>query len=125
MKGITPVIAIIILLLITVSLAGMGWTYISQYAGGLTAYQIDIVDSFCIGSGEVRIIVKNIGTGGIDVSEISVTNFTTGAQITTETWNVVVIGEQETSTMSHSCSGDCRYRLHGGAGIAKTVILNC
>ena len=48
-KGITPVIAIIVLLLITVALSGMAWAYFMQYYSGLTNNQIEIADAYCSG----------------------------------------------------------------------------
>jgi len=45
MKGVTPIIAIIILLLITISLAGVAYTYLSGYFTGATAKVIQLRDS--------------------------------------------------------------------------------
>jgi len=65
-KGITPIIAVIILLLITVALAGLAWTFLSGYFSGMTAQNIQIVDYSCSG-GTTRVIIRNAGTQSIDM----------------------------------------------------------
>jgi flagellin-like protein len=84
MKGITPIIAIIVLLLITVAMAGAGWTYLSGYTEGLISKQIDIVDSFCVGGNQVKIVVKNMGTGTLGTDEIVVIDRETGQALNDE-----------------------------------------
>ena len=82
MKAITPIIAIIVLLLITISLAAAGWTFLSGYTGSLLSKQIDISGSVCVGGDRVKIFVKNIGTASISTDEISVIDKDTGNPIT-------------------------------------------
>jgi len=67
MKGVTPIVAIIILLLITIALAGAAYTYLSQYFTGLTGKVIQMQDFLCVPGGtgnayNVTITFKNIGT---------------------------------------------------------------
>ncbi|MBI4020481.1 MAG: hypothetical protein HY367_04055, partial [Candidatus Aenigmarchaeota archaeon] len=64
MKGITPIIAIIILLLITIALAGAAYTYLNIYFQGSTAKSISLVDITCNG-GRVSAIITNIGTQSV------------------------------------------------------------
>jgi flagellin-like protein len=78
MKGITPIIAIIVLLLITVAMAGAGWTYLSGYTEGLVSKQIYIVDSFCVGGDQAKIVVKNTGTGTLRTGDVLVIDKATG-----------------------------------------------
>ncbi len=78
MKGITPIIAIIVLLLITVAVAGSAWTYLQQYVGGLTSSQMEVVDYFCVGGNQAKILVRNTGTAGINTADISVIDTETG-----------------------------------------------
>lgn len=66
-KGITPIIAVIILLLITVALAGLAWTFLSGYFTGMTAQNIQLVDYSCSGS-TVRVIIRNAGTQTITMA---------------------------------------------------------
>ena len=66
MKGVTPIVAIIILLLITIALAGAAYTYLSGYFQGLTGKVMQMQDFQCIAKTgdtyDVKIIFKNIGT---------------------------------------------------------------
>ena len=64
MKGISTVIATILMLMITISLAGTAYLYIS----GAFTQQIqglEVVDSFCSGGTAAKISFRNIGTVGI------------------------------------------------------------
>lgn len=66
MKGVTPVIAIIILLLITVSLAGLAWTYLSGVLTGKTEGSFIIIPNgvFCEadgGNNHIKVWIQNTG----------------------------------------------------------------
>jgi flagellin-like protein len=76
-KGITPIIATIILLLITVALAGLAWTFLSGYYTGMTAKNIQLVDFSCTG-GTARVIIRNAGTESINTAACA----TTGTVVT-------------------------------------------
>ena len=67
-KGITPIIAVIILLLITVALAGMAWAFLSGYFTGMTGKTIAVVDYSCIGGTTAQVIIRNSGTQAITLS---------------------------------------------------------
>jgi len=91
MKAITPVIAIIVLLLITVAIAGAAWTYISGYWSGTTGKQVEVTDAFCVGTDQAKILVKNIGTESLNTGEIRVMDKASGSDISDEThWMVNV-----------------------------------
>ena len=62
MKGITPIIAIIILLLITISLAAAAWTFLTGYFTGLTTGTIELSQPTCLSGTIPFAVVKNIGT---------------------------------------------------------------
>ena len=66
-KGITPIIAVIILLLITVALAGLAWTFLSGYFTGMTAQNIQLIDYSCAGN-TVRVIIRNAGSQSITMT---------------------------------------------------------
>ena len=86
MKGITPIISIIILLLITIGLASAAWTYMSGYMSGLMSRVLDVSSSpSCIGGTQVTFIARNAGTNNIGAQSIQCMNMDTG---TTEalTW---------------------------------------
>jgi len=67
MKGITPIISIIILLLITIGLAGAAWTYMSGYFSGLTARYIEVGYSYCDGN-VAKIMLTNRGTSPLPLN---------------------------------------------------------
>lgn len=73
MKGVSTVIATILMLIITIALAGMAYMYI---AGVFTARTqgIEVVDAYCV-EGTVdnaTLVVRNIGTTTIDTDGITV-----------------------------------------------------
>jgi len=84
LKAITPVISIIILLLITVALAGASWSFISGYWSGMTGKQIEVTDSFCVGGDRGKVFIKNIGSGDIRTADVRVIDKETGIDITSE-----------------------------------------
>jgi flagellin-like protein len=65
-KGITPIISIIVLLLITVSLAGAAYLFLSGYVGGLTGRAIQVTGT-CLGGSSAFITVTNLGNQQIDL----------------------------------------------------------
>lgn len=85
MKGISPIIATIIILLVTIAIAGAAYSYISVIWSGTTE-GIQRVDSSCL-NGNATITFKNIGTKAIDSvtvmrtspSTLSVTNISPSA----------------------------------------------
>jgi len=86
-KGVTPIIAIIILLLITVALAGAAWTYLQAYMGALIGKSIEVTDAFCINNNEAVVLIRNSGTQSfVPSDEITVINATTGTVVSV-TWS--------------------------------------
>ena len=88
MKGITPIISIIILLLITIGLASAAWTYMSGYMTGLLSRALDVSSSpNCIGGTIVSFIVKSIGTNNVGTQSINCLNLDSGAtEVLTWQW---------------------------------------
>ncbi len=132
-KGITPIIAIIVLLLITVALAGAAWTYLSGYMTGLTGKSYDIRDAFCVTGDTGVIMLSNTGTLNISVSEISIIDIETGvdaggvwtkADGTTATTVIPVNGMARWSD-SGTCGTSCSYRVVGGTARAQVANINC
>jgi flagellin-like protein len=132
-KGITPIIAIIVLLLITVALAGAAWTYLSGYLGGLTGKSVEIRDYFCVGANNNNptIIVANTGTLSLSTSEISIIYTTTGVQpngrwsFINGTYGLTEIpanGLAKWNSTAITCSPSCTFRVV--AGTAKAQIAN-
>jgi flagellin-like protein len=139
MKGITPIIAIIVLLLITVALAGVAWTYLQGYIGGLTSKSIEVTDYFCLTSNDAPVIfVANRGTSVIDVSEISVIDTSDGSVVSTKSeWtdaggsNIDEIGINELGkwtdggTSPMSCEDGCTFRVIAGGSRAQVARIVC
>ncbi len=67
-KGITPIISIIILLLITIGLAASAYTFMSGYFGTMTGTSIQAT-GVCVGGTDdyALITVTNIGTASISM----------------------------------------------------------
>ncbi|MBI4176430.1 MAG: LamG domain-containing protein [Candidatus Aenigmarchaeota archaeon] len=69
MKAVTPIVAIIAVLLIAVAMAGLVYSYLSAYSDVFTGKKIGIVERpFCFG-GTANIFVQNIGTKPIDIPQ--------------------------------------------------------
>ena len=64
MKGISAVIATILMLMITIALAGMAYMYISGIFTSRTGKVIDLIDSYCSGT-TIYLVIKNSGTMNI------------------------------------------------------------
>jgi flagellin-like protein len=126
MKGITPIISIIILLLITIGLASAAWTYMSGYMTGLLSRALDVSSSpSCIGGITVSFIVKNIGTNNVGAQSVNCLNLDSGLTETL-TWQwlngtnagtpVLPPGTSIMATMVKPCTSTgiantCKYEL--------------
>ncbi|MBI4175847.1 MAG: hypothetical protein HY518_01470, partial [Candidatus Aenigmarchaeota archaeon] len=58
----------IILLLITIALAGAAYTYLSIYFQGSTAKTIQVSDAFCASGGVATVVLSNVGTQTLTIS---------------------------------------------------------
>ncbi len=136
-KGITPIIAIIVLLLITVALAGTAWTYLSTYMSNLTGNSYEVTDSFCTTSDVGVVMLANTGTRDILVSDITVLDQSTGIAVTTGAWThangtgsiteipVGGLGRWEDGGACGS-GNSCTYRITAGnRGRALTASILC
>ncbi len=81
MKGITPIISIIILLLITIGLASAAWTYMSGYLTNLTSRTLGVTPASCIGGTQVTFLVRNAGTNNIGSNTINVLDMSNGSPV--------------------------------------------
>ncbi|MBD3156148.1 MAG: hypothetical protein GF368_05900 [Candidatus Aenigmarchaeota archaeon] len=64
-KGVSAIIATIILLMITIALAGTAYIYMSGMIGGRTNKAISLLDASCSGT-TITLVVSNDGTVDID-----------------------------------------------------------
>ncbi len=133
-KGITPIIAIIILLLITIALAGAAYSYISTYWESVTSKNIQIANKFCTGGNTANIIIKNMGTSQVTLADIVIMDTITGTPVNGDwttidgTQPIITLDQSETGKFNVTCPGYCTYRfIYGGAvGVgAQTVSVAC
>lgn len=114
-KGITPIISIIILLLITIGMAAAAWTYMGNYFSGLIGKSLDITSQRCVDGTDGMIIVKNIGTEDINVdSDIMVMQGST------------VLGDADINwcEQADACASDTIDEIDAGS-FAKAIIAGC
>ena len=103
MKGISVIIATIILVVITIGLVATAYIYISGLITGSTAKNIELVYASCNrvdGTGNMTIIVKNIGTTTFSPSNISV--FVDGSKksVTWDPSTDLSVGDSTSTTVS-------------------------
>jgi len=70
MKGVSAIIATILMLVITIGLAGTAYVYISGMLTGKTAKTISLLDASCTGS-NIVIVISNDGTQNIAATELA------------------------------------------------------
>lgn len=88
MKGITPIISVIILLLITIGLASAAWTYMSGYMSNLTSRVFETSAPSCIQGTTVTFLVRNAGTGTMSTVNLVGMDLNTGLSVTISWTNV-------------------------------------
>ena len=130
MKGISTVIATILMLMITIALAGTAYLYIS----GAFTQQIqglELVDSFCIGT-SVTLSLRNVGTDTISSFSCTQTapSGDAGAPCTsTASPQSVTIQPGQTANLVDICSGttprSCVYRLIPPSGRSVVATASC
>ena len=142
-KGITPIIAILVILLITVAIAGSAWIYISTYYSGMTSEAVEITSIDCTAAG-ARIYMHNIGTDSFYVNTIGITREVVSGDCTYEnstgdvfvsaainiTWDRTQIGPGEIGIFTDiECTKSlnattARYTILAGGRVQK-VQMNC
>jgi len=128
MKGISTVIATLLMLLITIALAGMSYMYISGVFTTETQ-GIEIADSWC-SVGTITLRIRNLGTTVIAASGISVTQTApTGDTAVPATCCSAAIEAGQTQLYTDSCSGtgarNCVYRLTPPMGRSIEAMVSC
>jgi flagellin-like protein len=133
-KGITPVIAIIVLLLITVALAGMAWNYLQAYWTHILGKNMQVMDSYCIAGNEGVIILRNTGTKEINVipgvGDVTVINTSSGSDPGGTWYNIntpTAVTEVEPGQVVRynvTCSDLCLFRFLVG-GRSATASVQC
>jgi len=140
MKGISAVIATILMLVITIALAGTAYLYIS----GIFTVQtqaIEVSDSFCDASGNVSMSIRNDGTN--PVSSISCLRTNPSPNACNASFQYTALnftctgcspytlppGQSNTWPFADSCPGtgarSCQYRLTPSSGRTITTQVTC
>jgi flagellin-like protein len=122
-KGITPIISVIILLLITVGLAASAWSYMGNFFQSLTAKTIEIPTQKCIsgasGATNVMIILHNMGTESISLTN-DVTVLSNGLPLDSLTPAQTI----NWCNVSSKCDSSELTTVPAG-GFAKAIIASC
>jgi len=71
-KGVSGIIATILLVMITIGLVDTAYIYFSGMVGGRTAKTISISDVSCNSTGYITVVVSNDGTKDISDSDLTV-----------------------------------------------------
>jgi len=129
-KGITPIISIIVLLLITVALAGVAWVYLSGFLGTTTAtVTVPPNGAFCAGD-DIKVVVTNTGTSTLAtlvIEEVSGPETMTGADTPLSN-----LAPKASTTLTFSCpavAASClpgAYTVHlGSSGSVQNIPVTC
>ena len=146
-KGITPIIAVIILLLITVALAGFAWSFLSGYIGGLTGKNVQVADSYCAGGTSAIMIIRNTGTESLNIGtapigctavlpdtnertcgDVTITRTDTGGLMDSALNLAGVIPQQgafkltDTGCTQTGSAKICTYRIRAPGGMGPNII---
>lgn len=141
MKGVSEIIATILMLMITLAISGTAYIFIS---GALTQQTqgLEIIDAFCQdGTPDViNLILRNLGTNAIVTSGVSITQTTPadddgvpppGPADPNKVWvgGVTSIQPGVTATLQDACEGTgprtCIYRVLPPAGRTVVAALAC
>ena len=125
MKGISPIIATILILVITIGLAGVAYVYISGIFAARGAV-IELIDIYCEdGSGAA--VIRNSGTVTIKGGTIVVTKTAGGAcsdELDNADFNTDLgAGETVSGTFSGCPSGTHKWRIRGPSNVVEAVVI--
>jgi len=108
-KGVSAIIATILLLMITIGLAGTAYIYMSGILTGKTRKTISVLDASCNGT-DITLVVSNDGTDSVSISDdlnflvqnSEVTFSATGGETEIPPHDVVAFTASDTSITSGS-----------------------
>ena len=138
LKGVSAVIATVLMLVITIALAGTAYLYFTTTLSG-TTQGITAIDNYCDGGGNVTITVKNIGTNPINsitCTRLSATTQSPCTPVTPQQGFAIITaaapilpGNVTVVSSIDSCPGTgaryCNYRLTPSAGRVEPVSVSC
>lgn len=128
MKGISTVVATILMLVITITLAGTAYMYIQ---GTLTTQMqgIEVLNSYCAGN-TVTFEIRNIGT--LNIASLNCTQTAPANNTTCDFTGTIItppIAPGTTQTFTDSCTGTgsrtCQYRITPPVGRSVPVNVFC
>ena len=139
------VIPVILLLVVTVLLAGLAWVFLSQYVNNVVSTQAQIVDAYCSVGTTSNVVLMNIGTDTISLGscsegsvngasaecgDLSVTKTSGGTM--NGGFSSTSMDPGDTTTFSDACTTEgapatCAYRFLAGSGMSApiTATLTC
>ncbi len=125
-KGITPIIATVVLLLVVVAIAGAAYTYITGFWGSLTSKVVQLQSVTCTSAGAI-IGLRNVGnsnvtvTDGKDVSYAKTVIAGSAPGTLALVYQYATIGPgNSTTVMDSNCNSaayagsTCRYTINAG-----------
>ena len=120
LKGISAIIATLLILVITLGLAGLAYTYISRIFTARTR-TLFVIDAFCYGT-DAKIIVRNEGTTDISGSSVKLIHASGGTCSNSKKPTTFPPGEEVMWNLTGCQSGKIHvYRLIGPASSTEVV----
>lgn len=108
MKGITPIISIIILLLITIALAGVAYTFLmgQMYTRISGSFTVTSGGAFCTASG-ITVQVTNTGQANLVTGDFTIVRVG-GADVSGSLQNVTIAPSEAAVILNnYNCGGSC------------------
>lgn len=121
MKGISTVVATILMLAITIALAGTAYLYISGTFAGQTAVVLSITDATCtVSPALINVTVSNDGTttsGGVTLSATTPTGASAGTVFTCSpgSANTIIAGGSINCGLTRTATGAGTYSVRVSA----------
>ncbi len=119
-KGITPIISIIVLLVITIALAGLAWSFLQGYLVSQISSTFTITSgaAYC-SNGVITVQVLNTGQSTLTQADFTITKVD-GTDVTPRT--VTIQPGKAATIISYDCGGTCSTGSHTvDIGTSSTV----
>ena len=120
-KGISTIIATIILVVITIGLVSTAYLYFSGLIGGMTRGTISLVDAYCVdASDDIIVIVKNEGTAEINGLDWVINGQT--ATLGDDTCDdAIAVGSTATCNITNAVAGMNEIRAIGANPVGGSI----
>ena len=124
-KGITPIISIIVLLVITIALAGAAWSFLQGYLFSQIQKTFTVTQgaAYCT-NGVITVQVLNTGQSQLTTGDFGIVSYDGTDLVGTASVRSVTIPAGEARTLiSHNCGGSCPSGSHTlDIGTSSTVV---